>query len=147
MRSPSLAASSMSWVTKTIDFLSSCLQLEELVLQALAGDGVHRGEGLVHEQHRGIGAERPGHPDPLALATGELVREAPGVVLGVEADEFEQLVDAALDPGAVPPEQAGNDGDVVEDAAVREEAALLDHVADAPAHQHRVLGRARSPRR
>ena len=48
--------------------LELLLQVEELVLESLAGDGIHGGEGLVHEQDRGVGSEGSGHPDPLALA-------------------------------------------------------------------------------
>ena len=64
---------------RLLEFL---LQLEELVLQALARDRIDRPERLVHQQHRRIAAESPGHADPLALTAGELVGEAPGVVAG-----------------------------------------------------------------
>ena len=43
----------------------------------------------------GLGGERAGDADPLPLSAGELVREAV-VVLGVEPDDLEQLLDAAL---------------------------------------------------
>ena len=46
------------------------LQPQELVLQPVAGDGVHGAERLVHEHDRGVRGHRAGHPDPLALATG-----------------------------------------------------------------------------
>ena len=42
--------------------------------------GVHGAERLVHQQHRRVGGERPGHADALALAAGELVRVAVGVL-------------------------------------------------------------------
>ena len=48
------------------------LQLEQLVLQALAHDRVDRAERLVHQQHRRVRGERPGHADALLLAAGEL---------------------------------------------------------------------------
>ena len=137
MRSPSLAASSMSWVTKTIDFLSSCCSSRNWFCRRWRVTGSTAREGLVHEQHGRIGAEGPGHPHPLALAAGQLVGKPPGVALGIEADELEQLVDAAVDPGAVPTEQSGHHGHVVEDSSVGKEPALLDHVADAPAHERR----------
>ncbi len=121
---------------RLLEFL---LQLEELVLESLPGDGIHRAERLVHEQHRGVGAQRPGHPDSLALSSRELVWETAGVAVGFEADQLEQLVDASLHAVPVPAEQPGHDGDVVEDPPMREEPALLDHVADAPAHLHGVL--------
>src|SRR4029077_4290090 len=79
-----------------------------------------------------------GHPDALALAARELVGEPPPVALRVEADELEQLDDAVVDPLLVPAEQARHGGDVVPDAPVWEQPALLDHVADAAAQMHRV---------
>ena len=43
----------------------------------------------------GSQGQRPGDADALALAAGELVREAPGVV-GRETDELEQLGDTGV---------------------------------------------------
>ena len=83
------------------------LQVEELVLQSLAGDGVDGGERLVHEQNGGIGPEGACHAHPLALPPGQLVGEPAGVELRIEADQLEQLVDPVLDPGAVPAAAGG----------------------------------------
>ena len=47
------------------------LHPQQLSLEPQPGDRVQGAEGLVHEQHRGIGAERAGDPDALALAPGE----------------------------------------------------------------------------
>ena len=49
---------------------------------------------------QGAQRERPRHADPLALTTGELVRE-PVVVLGVEPDHLHELLDASLAVGAL----------------------------------------------
>ena len=74
------------------------LQAEELALQPVAGDRVDGAERLVHEQHRRVGGQGPGHADPLALAARQLVRVAAAVAAGFEADQLEQLVDAAPRP-------------------------------------------------
>ena len=74
MRSASLIASSMSWVTNTIVLLSRSLDVEELVLQPGSHDRVDRGERLVHEHHRRVGGQGAGHAHPLALAARELGR-------------------------------------------------------------------------
>ena len=58
----------MSWVTSTIVLRTFGLQVEQLALQAAAHDRVDRAERLVHEQHRRIGGQRPGHADALLLA-------------------------------------------------------------------------------
>ena len=44
------------------------LDVDELVLEALAGNGVHGAEGLVHEEDRRIRGEGARHADALLLA-------------------------------------------------------------------------------
>ena len=56
---------------------------------------VERRHRLVADDQLRVDRERPRDADPLALAAGELVREAV-VVLGVQADDLEQLLHAAL---------------------------------------------------
>ena len=53
---------------------------------------VEGADRLVGHDEVGLQGERPGDADPLALAAGELVRVAVGVV-GVEADRRQQLAD------------------------------------------------------
>ena len=109
------------------------LEAEELVLELVADDRVDRRERLVHEHHRRVGRQRTGDADPLLLAAGELA----GVALGerrVEADALEQLHRPVTDLLLVPAEQLGHGADVVEHGPVREEARVLDHVADASPH-------------
>jgi hypothetical protein len=50
--------------------------------------------------------------------------------VGGQADEVEQLVDPVAHALLVPAEQAGDGRDVLRDRLVREEADLLDRVAD-----------------
>ena len=109
------------------------LQVEELLLEALPGDGVDGAERLVHQQDGRIPAQGPGHADALALAARELVGEPPPVLVGVEPDQVEQLPHPGVHASPIPAEEAGHRGDVVRHTPVREEPALLDHVADAPA--------------
>ena len=104
------------------------LQAQELVLQLLAHDGVDGRERLVHEHHRRVGRERPGHAHPLLLPAGQLGGVAL-TELGREPHPLEQLVRARPGLRLVPAEQARHGGDVVEHRAVREEAGVLDDVA------------------
>ncbi len=69
--------------------------------------------------------------DALRLAAGEPARAAVAVGGGIEADHLQQLVDALCDLVARPAEQRRNDGDVLRDGHVREQADGLNHVADA----------------
>ncbi len=57
---------------------------------------VERGDRLVADDQLRVDRERARDADPLALPARELVREAV-VVLGVQADDLEQLLYAALD--------------------------------------------------
>ena len=73
----------------------------ELVLQVLEqvddlglDRHVERRDRLVGDDQLRAQRERPGDADALALAAGELVRVAV-VVLGVEADQLQQLLDRA----------------------------------------------------
>ena len=130
MRSPSLIASLMSWVTKTIVLRMLLLQAQQLVLQALAVDRVDGAEGLVHEHQRRVGGQGAGDADALALAAGELRGIAVARLGGIEPDELDELVDAGADALARPAQHARHGGDVLGDRLVREEADLLDRVAD-----------------
>ena len=78
-------------------FLQVLEQVEDLRLNR----DVERRDGLVAEDELRVDRERAGDADPLALAAGELVRE-PVVVLGVEADDLEELLHAALRSAGVP---------------------------------------------
>ena len=109
------------------------LDPQQLLLQPRAGDRIERAERLVHQHHRRVGRERACEADALALAARDLRRVAGAVVLRRQVDEVEQLVDAGGDLLLRPAEQLRHGGDVLGDGHVREEADLLDHVADAAA--------------
>ena len=108
------------------------LQAQELVLQPLAADRVDRAERLVHQHDRRIDGERTGDPDALALAAGQLGGEAVAH-LWVEPDQVQQLVDARIDARLVPADELRDGRDVLADRPVREQADLLDDVADVAA--------------
>ena len=117
------------------------LEPEELLLQPVTRNRVDRAEGLVHEQHRRVCREGSGHADPLALTPRELRGVAPREDGRVEPHELEQLGRARLATGPVPAEEGRDRGDVLLDRLVREQAHLLDDVADSPAHLDRVFVR------
>ena len=75
MRLPIFSASSRSWLTKMMVFLSSFCSIEELVLQLVADQRIERRERLVHEQDVGVGGEGAGEADALLHAAGQLVAE------------------------------------------------------------------------
>src|SRR4051812_31239662 len=152
--SPILIASSMSWVTKTIvlrisdwsrrnSFWSRSRLIGSIAPNGSSmrssGGGAGRGGGAPAPRGLAPGGlgrvggargERAGHADALALAAGELGRVAVARLVRVERDELEQLVHARRDALLVPAEQPRDGGDVVLDLEVREQADLLDRVAD-----------------
>jgi len=88
--------------------------------------GIECRKRLVEEHHPRVDGEGPCKRHALLLAPAELMG-----VAGFEprqADQLEQLADARR-AAFVAPEP---EGDVLGHAHVREEAALLGHVADAP---------------
>ena len=107
------------------------LEAQELVLEALAVDRVDGAEGLVHQHQRRVHGQRARHPDPLPLAARELRRDS-----GRESRCGSRLTSSsswstrARMRSPVPAEQARDGGDVVGHGEVREEANLLDRVAD-----------------
>ena len=72
------------------------LQVLEQVQDLRLHGHVERGDGLVADDQLRVDRQRARDADPLPLPAGELVREAV-VVLRVQADDLEQLLDAALD--------------------------------------------------
>ena len=127
----------MSCVTKrTVFRTDSCRRRNSSCSRARYR--VEGAEGLVHEQHLGVTGERPRDPDALALTARKLSGIALAVLRRVESHQVEELVDALTDPLLRPAEQLRHDGRVPGHRHVREEADLLDHVADVAAKLRRV---------
>src|SRR4029079_8557405 len=76
----------------------------------------------------------------LPLAAGELARVAVAVLRRVEPDDRQQLFGPLAEPGLRPAQQARHGRDVVADRLMREEADLLDDVADAPPELRQLAG-------
>ncbi len=101
------------------------LPQDQLDLAAELGTerGVEARERLVEQDDVGLRCERPSEGDALALSSGELVREAVGLVL--EADELQRRRGAR----AVAPREA--EGHVPGHCEVRKERVVLKHHPDA----------------
>ena len=100
-RSPSASASRRSWVTKSA-LPPPPHEVAELPLQLGARNGIERAERLVEEKERRIGREGARHADPLALAARELMGPPLCERRRLQADEPQELVDARVDPLALP---------------------------------------------
>ena len=107
---------------------------------------VERGDRLVGDDQLGPQRERAGNPDALPLAAGELVRVAV-VVLGVEADQLEQLLHGALDPARrldlLQPERRAHDRPHRVPGIERGVGILEDHLDLAPQRAHPALPQVR----
>ncbi len=107
------------------------LDRKELVLQPSSHHGVDSTERLVHQQHVRDRRRAPrGDSDALPLTAGQLVRVPVCVLAGLEAHRGQQLVDALVRASLVPAEQLRQRRDVRANGLVREQADLLDDVAD-----------------
>ena len=98
-----------------------------------AGEGVECPEGFVHEEDGRVGGEGAGESCTLALATGELAWITAGEGGGVETDGGEEFVGAAN--ALVEGDALGfeDEGDIAFEGEMREEADLLDDIADGSA--------------
>ena len=74
MRLPSFSASSRSWLTKTMVFLSFFCRSRSSSCSLSRISGIERRERLVHQQDVGVGGEGAGEADALLHAAGQLVR-------------------------------------------------------------------------
>ena len=87
----------------------------------------------------GRSGQRAGDPDPLPLAAGELVR-VPVVVLGVEANQFQQVLDgplgALLGLDVLQLERRADDGTHRVPGIQRRVRVLEDHLHLAPQRAH-----------
>src|SRR3546814_4653474 len=90
--------------------------LLDLVAQVDAHLGVERGQRLVEQQQARRGGDGAGERDALLLAARELRRVLAALI--VEADEVEQLGDAAGDLGARAAAVFESEGDVALDRQV-----------------------------
>ena len=125
----------------------------QLVLQVLEQVDDLRLDRHVEGAHRFVGHDQlgpqgqgPGDPDALPLAAGELVRVAV-VVLGVEADEFEQFLHVAFDPAGhldvLQPERGAYDPSDRVPGVERRVGVLEDHLDLAPQRAHLALTQVR----
>src|SRR3954453_747783 len=127
IRSPSLIASSMSWVTKsTVLRISACRRRNSFCRRSrligsiapngssirISGGGGGGGRGGPRAPARRPRGAPAGHADALALAAGELRRIALGHVLR-QPDQVQQLLDAGPDALLVPAQELGDGGDVL----------------------------------
>ena len=74
--SASMAASSGSWVTSTVDSPAAPPKPAHLLHQLVADRGVEGREGLVEEHHLRVVTQCSGQADPLTLSARKLGRQA-----------------------------------------------------------------------
>ncbi len=116
------------------------LEFQEFVLEVFADDRVDRSERLVHQEDGRVGGQCAGHTDALALSAGKLFRIAVAINGRIESDEVEEFGGAFASLSALPAQQMGNGRGVLQHGLVREEADLLDHIADSAAQFDGVDG-------
>jgi hypothetical protein len=111
-------------------------QVQEHLLQVAAGDGVERAKGLVEQHHARFGRQGTRHGHPLTLPAGELVRPAGAERRRRQPHQVERAHGGRLGIGAA--HQPRHQRRVAQHRPVRQQAALLRHVADTAAQRDRV---------
>ena len=103
----------------------------DFVVERVAGHGIEGAERLVHEEHVGALAERPGERDPLTHATRQLV----GALVGelAQVHELEQLQGPGSARRSRHPVEAQRQLDVSGRGEPREQRRLLEQEAGPPA--------------
>ena len=121
--------------------VEAVLDLHQLILHVVADQRIERAERLVHQQHLGIGRERPGEADPLLHAAGELARIL--VLETLQADHIDLGLGPVADVGTAAACQAQPPGKPPDRPACRRPVAPA-LVADLQtAHdilEHRFVG-------
>ncbi len=108
--------------------LQVALQADEQLLHVAADQRVQCRVRLVHQQHVGVAGQRPGQPDPLLHAAGELAGQRVGAL--AQPDLLQRP------PGLLPPGAGVDAADlqpvlgVLHDGAVREQREVLEHHRD-----------------
>jgi hypothetical protein len=97
----------------------------ELLVQHIAGDGVERGEGLVHQQHGGVLGQRAGHGHTLAHSPRQLMD--PLAVRAPQPHELQQPLGLGAAPGTGDAPQPQGELDVLTGRQPGEECMLLEH--------------------
>ncbi len=106
------------------------VQPDDLVLHVPADQRVERGERLVEHHHLRVGGQRPGQPDALLHAAGELV--GVGVLVAGQPDQVDHLLGPGPALRLVLAAHLQAVGDVVDHLAVRQQTEVLEH------HRHVV---------
>jgi hypothetical protein len=101
---------------------------QQLDVEALAGDLVDGGEGLVEEEDLDADHEQAGEGDALLHAAGEVARV--GVLEAAEADEVEQRIRLALGRVVQAALEPAGQHRVLERGAPRQQRRLLEHQRD-----------------
>ena len=117
----------------------AALNLPQLDLHFLAQPAVERAEGLVEQQHLGLGDQSAGQGNALLLAARQLARLAL-----LEPRQPDQGQHVAHPPGDLARRRAAHreaEGDVVEHGHVGKQRVVLEHHADAATAHRDVLHR------
>ena len=138
MRSPSFTASSMSWVTNTIVLRTSACRRRNSSCSRSRVMGSMAPNGSSMSSTGGSAASARATPTRWRWPPESWPGSGRGTRRGRGRRARAARRPAARIRASVPAEQAGHGGDVVGDRLVREQADLLDHVADAAAQLHRV---------
>jgi len=103
----------------------------EFALKLGASDGIKCAERFVHQENWRISGKGSCDPDALALSAGEFAGATMREFAGIKADKMEHFLDPSGRARPIPVFQGGNEGDVLRNGKMGEEAGFLDDVTNA----------------
>ncbi|MCY1506554.1 hypothetical protein D9M68_408060 [compost metagenome] len=108
-------------------FCGASPDLQQQFLHLLAGEGVQRAEGFVHQQHARVGGQGAGDADALLLPAGEFPDAA--FVEAGEVNQGEHLAGAGFTLGTRPACQFQAEGDIAQHVLPGQQGVVLEHHA------------------
>jgi hypothetical protein len=119
-------------------FSEAARERAEFPLQFRARDRVERAERLVHQENGGIGGQRAGHSNTLALPSGKFARTSMRKFPRVESHKPQHFLYARSGAGGVPFFETGHQAHVLGYGEMGEKTGVLNHIPDSAAQLDRI---------
>lgn len=120
-------------------FLETLLEVEELALEFVTGDGIERAEWFIEQDDPGVGGEGPRKGHALSLSAGQFNGIPRAKLLRVKMNEVQERMHSARSLFGLPSKQQGYETDVRFNGPMRQQSGVLLHVPDAATQINGIL--------